>query len=846
MIKKPFLFASKQLFLIPLLFAVIYAVIFFVRKEATMQEFNMLMNEVPSLVRFGSSAISVVTEYFPKFGALGGVVFALVQMIVAAVIFLIMKIVRLSKWKLTVPLALFLALLPLAFLGHNMVFVSNRFTALSSGIILFVGYPLWYASLALGTLLILILLYGLLKKVKADKLAMVGLMVGASMTLSGCDLLGWFIGFSCDFSSDDVHCYQEVAVNSGEADECEKVPQKEGYTTSNPPQDKCHLMIAENTGDPTACDDMKGGVGSYTREECLENVFANGSPDDCEGRPNEQECRDMYAENSGVDPECADPTFTAQCKSSNSLLVCEGGKSQTERCEFGCFEAACRSEVGETDIAPPEPEEEDEPLVSDDSEEGDELVEPDDEVEADAGDEEDDEDDDKKDEPEAECEIDGDCQQGFECKDKICVLKPECNKKDFFCLSTSTLQICTDDQKVDYEDCAYGCEDKHCLSKEEKDEKDEKEEEKDECKDGTNKCLTDVTLEMCVAGKKTTEKCEFGCDKSACRTEPKKKCTGLQRLNPFCSEDDDDIEDKEETDISTIKDAVKGHYMDALQAAIDGETDPAKVRGLEAYQAFLNKAGEQMENAQTTIDDLNAIKRIFLDSYDPSMDVENMDVSKILKPGIFDRIGTAIFGGPKTPAGIEMAEASDGLAVYEQMLNRQGEIDFLKQSRMERLGQVVTDKVKGEMVDELKDKATDIAGAIAGDAMLAVAPVDYALTAFQDEAKHQLFVGLARAYNRRRAALQAENPDMSEEDIHKKAVAEVKQDPYQDAKGRSFMKYGNILENADCQKGTGNQLCIDHRVFWTAMDKTYQHTHEKELRKRYHDQLDRDFKKHGY
>ena len=785
MYKKSFLYAAKQLFLLPLFFAIVYAIVFYVRKETSLQAFDTLVNEVPSLVRFGSSGISVVTEYFPKFGALAGLVFALLQVIAALLLYFVMKVVRLSKWRLAVPLVLLLTLLPLAFLGHNMVYVSNRFTALSSGIILFVGYPLWYTSFIFVGLLLLICLYGLFRKVKGEKALMVGLMVGTSMMLSGCDLLGWLFVRSCDYSGDDVHCYQEVAVNSGNADECDKVPQKEGYTMSNPPEDKCHLMIAENTGDPTACNDVKGGPGSYTKAECLENVFASGIPEDCKGRPNEQECLDMYAEHNGVHQE----------------------------------------------------EDQDQ---EGDQDRGDEADENDDEE--DQGDERDEE----NEEDMPECESDEDCAYGYECKAEVCVVEPECDTKDFYCLSTSTLQICTDDQKVDYEDCAYGCENARCLTKEEKDEKDKKNEQEEVCKEGATQCLSDITAERCIDGEKVTEKCAYGCEKGVCRLTKKPNCTGWQRLNPFCSEDNDDIEDKTETDVTTMRDAATGQYMEMLQNAIDNESDPSKRRGLEAYQQFLTQAGEKMDEAQTTLEDLKNIKRIFLDAYDPSMDIENMDVDKILKPGIFDRMSTAIFGGPTTPAGIEMAEAEDGLAVYEQMLSRQSEIDFLKQDRMDRLGQVVTDKVKGEMTDKLKEQAEDIAGAIAGDAMMAVGVVDYALTSFQDEAKKQSFVGLARAYNRRRAALQEENPDMSEAELHQLAVQQVKEDPYRDAKGNTFIKYGNILENKDCKEGTGNQLCIDNHTFWTAMDKTYQHTHQKELHDREMERINRDFEENGY
>lgn len=807
--KKPFLFAAKQLFLMPLLFAVVYALIFYIRRESILQEFNILVSEIPSLVRFGSNAVRVVTDYFPKFGALGGVAFGLIQMILAFVIYLVMKIARISQWKPAVPLVLFIALLPLAFFGHNMVFVSSRFTALSSGIILFIGYPLWYASLVLLILLAFILLYGFLKKVRSEKALMVGLMVGASMMLSGCDMLNWLFSSSCEFSDDSSHCYQEAAVASGQADECDKVTQPADFGSSNPPKDKCYLMVAENTGDPTACDKVAGGAFSYTREECLANVFSNGNPEKCAGLPNEKECRDMYAQHSGVDSECADPSFTSQCAGSHSLLICSEGKKRIENCEFGCFEAACRSTAGETDLAPAEPEPADEHETSDGPLNG-------------AGDPADQED--EEEEEVVECEEDADCFFGATCKAGVCIDEPECGKKDFYCLSTHLLQTCADGL-VDYEDCDYGCENSRCLTKEEKEKRDAEEAKK--CKEGTHQCLSDYTAEICENGEKVIEKCAFGCEKGECRATKKKNCTGFQRLNPFCSEDDDDIEDKVETDISTIRDALSSEYMDLLQQAIDDESNPSKRRGLEAYQSFLNQAGDKMEELQTTIDDLKNIKRIFLDSYDPSMDIENMGVDKILKPGIFERIKTSIFGGPKTPAGIEMAEAEDSLSVYEAMLVRQAEIDFLKQSRMERLGQVVTDKVKGDMVDQLKDKATDIAGSIAGDAMIAVTVMDYALTSFQDEAKKQSFIGLARAYNRRRADLQASNPDMSEEDIHRRAVEQVKEDPYRDAKGNVFIKYGNILENADCKEGTGNQLCIDNHVFWTAMDKTYRHTHKK-------------------
>ena len=61
---------------------------------------------------------------------------------------------------------------------------------------------------------------------------------------------------------------KEQAIQEGQVEECEKIEGKK-FVGSNPPRDKCYLIIAENTGDLSACDQIKGGLMSYTREECI-------------------------------------------------------------------------------------------------------------------------------------------------------------------------------------------------------------------------------------------------------------------------------------------------------------------------------------------------------------------------------------------------------------------------------------------------------------------------------------------------------------------------------------------------------------------------------------------------
>jgi len=141
---------------------------------------------------------------------------------------------------------------------------------------------------------------------------------------------------------------------------------------------------------------------------------------------------------------------------------------------------------------------------------------------------------------------------------------------------------------------------------------------------------------------------------------------------------DEDIESKVEADLNTMKDAATGKYMELLTQSIEDEEDDAKKKGLEAYKNFLEKGGETLETIQTTADQLAEIKKIFLDSYDPSMDIDKMPVNKLLDPGLFDKIKSRIFGEDEQDA---RGKAEDSLTVYEAMLKRQTDIDFLQTER---------------------------------------------------------------------------------------------------------------------------------------------------------------------
>lgn len=441
------------------------------------------------------------------------------------------------------------------------------------------------------------------------------LLLPSTLLLSGC--IGDLIEWGCFFSEDEEHCYQAAAVQESNPDDCAKVV-TERFEHSNPPRDKCYLMIAENTGDITVCDDIEGGPASYTREGCIQNAMQHHGPESCADAQDETACRTAYALN---------------------------GRT----CGFGFTydrtAVQCREEVEE----PQAPEE-----------------------------------------------------------------------------------------------------------------------------------------------------------------EP--------------TEQTDTLSNAEKADILTIADAAKGKYIELLEADIAAETDPGRLAGLQAYRDFLSQAGQTMEDAQASYETLSKFRQLFIDSYDPANDIQHFDVAAELDPGLFDAMRERLFGAGEPLTGIakENAEAEHSLTIYQRMLEQQADNDFLKKDRIDRLSETIVSEFRDTVTGNVVDPATELAENLAGSAFFAVTYVGDALESFRAEAEHQMFLGLARAYNRRRDALQEQFPDRSPDELHQLAVQQVRDEPYRDNTNTGVVKHGNILANPNCSDGN-NPLCIQDDVWWTAMDKTYRY-----------------------
>lgn len=99
------------------------------------------------------------------------------------------------------------------------------------------------------------------------------LAVVSTFLFTGCGISD-LTQIACDVSSGDPHCSQEAAAQSDLAENCDKVAQKEEFKKlgSNPPRDKCVVMVAANTEDPAKCDKVKGGPMSYTKDDCIQAI----------------------------------------------------------------------------------------------------------------------------------------------------------------------------------------------------------------------------------------------------------------------------------------------------------------------------------------------------------------------------------------------------------------------------------------------------------------------------------------------------------------------------------------------------------------------------------------------
>lgn len=103
----------------------------------------------------------------------------------------------------------------------------------------------------------------------------------------------------CADDPDSKHCYQNEAVENSDPSQCAKISGKEFKKYgSNPPRDKCYMMVAAKMGNYGICDKIKWGEMSYTKADCIfEVINEQGDPKWCdllEGKDRHGECLDTF------------------------------------------------------------------------------------------------------------------------------------------------------------------------------------------------------------------------------------------------------------------------------------------------------------------------------------------------------------------------------------------------------------------------------------------------------------------------------------------------------------------------------------------------------------------------
>lgn len=309
---------ALKFFLVALFFILYYIYAFSDSKSILNYEFRTAAAKVPAIRNYGSSAFQDMPKFFGNYGALIGIGLGVIAWLASLIFLGILKLVRLAKYRLAVTLALFLVYGSYLALAIELLQYEKRYSAASLGVIVFVGEPLYATAyltlIIIAAVFVLQTAYQLFKKkndslppssgtkadesvlpekkpdepqiqapiVTAAKIAMFSsiLFLGA-----GCNLLGNAEDSACFLAPDSAHCFQNAAVSGGDPSICDKIVQPEKFKSmgSNPPQDKCYLMVAQNTGDLDACDKIKGGLMSYTREQCiLEASVENQMPEGCQ------------------------------------------------------------------------------------------------------------------------------------------------------------------------------------------------------------------------------------------------------------------------------------------------------------------------------------------------------------------------------------------------------------------------------------------------------------------------------------------------------------------------------------------------------------------------------------
>ncbi len=273
------LFGEAFLYFVTTLF--LFCGVFFVSFTLLKNNLYLKSVDIPLIKSgFDANGLNMVLLIKKKALLIGGIIGVVFSLFLLFLMLIFTTFRRKSYYANMILFSIILVLF--GFLAFDLVYLEPRFTALGSSIKSFIGVPFGISLLSLA------LLFGFWFSIRLiSKGRKVMLLLLILFSFSSCSLSS-FLDSACDLNPDSDHCYQQMAVQSGNANTCEKI-KGESFEGQNPPKDKCYLMSAVSQGDYNLCGKIKGGLVSYSKDQCLlEVAIGKKDPEGCQKLPSEE------------------------------------------------------------------------------------------------------------------------------------------------------------------------------------------------------------------------------------------------------------------------------------------------------------------------------------------------------------------------------------------------------------------------------------------------------------------------------------------------------------------------------------------------------------------------------
>ena len=165
--KKSFFSGPLLIFLSFIVFCAIFLAIFYIGKSSAINNYSSANSAVPSIRNFGADP--KIEDIFTNFGAFFGIGLGIIMLISLFFWYGIAALFRLTKHRVIAPIILFLVYGFWFLIGLKLAFFEKGYTTWANGIIFFTGRPLFYSTLIIIIIAVLLLFIPLGKRGSKDE-----------------------------------------------------------------------------------------------------------------------------------------------------------------------------------------------------------------------------------------------------------------------------------------------------------------------------------------------------------------------------------------------------------------------------------------------------------------------------------------------------------------------------------------------------------------------------------------------------------------------------------------------------------------------------------------------------